>query len=425
MLTLKFVRENPDVIKQDLEKRKDTEKLSWVDEVLELDKRSRELKKKSDSLRSERNNLSEEINRLKKEGRSTEEVIAKVKEMPGKIKEIDSENDKITERITFILMRLPNILHESVPHGESDEDNEVLEEIGEKPEFSFSPKSHVDLLHDLNLADLERAAKIAGARFYFLRNDLALLEFALQKYAIDFMTKKGFEYIQTPYMMNAKAYSGVTDISDFEDVMYKIDQEDLYLIATSEHPLTAMMMDEVIDSNNLPMKMTSLSPCFRKEAGSHGKDTKGIFRVHQFNKVEQVVFCHPRESWKYFDILLENAKDFFKSLDLPFRVVNICTGDIGIVASKKCDLEVWMPAQNTYREIVSCSNCTEYQSARLGIKFRDKDQNKFVHTLNSTCVATSRALVAILENNQTEDGSIKVPEVLVPYMNGKEKIGKN
>ncbi|MFC1690679.1 serine--tRNA ligase [Nanoarchaeota archaeon] len=424
MLDIRLIRENSEIVKKDLEKRKDKEKLKWLDEVIELDKKWRDLKTETEQIRKQRNDISKEIAALKKEGKDAADKLKQAAEIPKKIEEIETEQTNIKEKIDQYLMRLPNILHESVPEGADEEGNTLAREVGEKPTFTFTPKSHVDILEENDWADFERAAKIAGSRHYFLKGKIAELELAMQKYAVDFMTKRGYLLVYPPFMMNRKAYEGVTDLGDFEDVMYKIDDEDLYLIATSEHPLTAMYMDEIIEQDNLPVKEVGLSACFRKEAGSHGKDTKGIFRVHQFNKIEQIIICKPEESWQFHEELLKNAVEFFESLGLPFRVVNICTGDIGSVAAKKYDIEVWMPVQQTYREVVSCSNCTDYQARRLKTRFRTPEGNKVVHTLNSTCVATGRALVAILENFQNEDGSINIPDVLLPYMNGNKVIGK-
>ncbi len=421
MLDIKLIRENPEIIRKDLEKRRDKEKLKLLENIIKLDKEWRTLKSEEDVLRKKRNDLSKLISEKKKAKEDVEKEIKEVKEIPDKINKMREKRERMEKEIKRGLMNLPNILHESVPYGKDDTENEVVKEFGKKPEFDFELVSHVDLIEDLDLADIARAAKISGSRFYFLKNDLVMLDFALQKYAIDFLSKRGFQLVYPPFMMNRKSYEGVTDLSDFEDVMYKIEGEDLYLIATSEHPLTAMYMDEIIDVSK-PIKMAGISACFRKEAGSHGKDTKGIFRVHQFNKIEQIVFCHPDESWKLHEELRKNAEEFFESLGLHFRTVNICTGDIGTVASKKYDLEVWMPVQGKYREIVSCSNCTDYQARRLNIRYREGNSLKEVHTLNSTCVATSRAIVAILENFQTEDGRIKIPDVLRPYMGGKKYI---
>ena len=277
---------------------------------------------------------------------------------------------------------------------------------------------------NLDLIDLERAAKVAGARFYFLKNDLVQLNYALIKYALDFSERNGFTLIQPPYAIKRKAVEGAVALSDFEDIIYKVEGVDLYLIATSEHAILAMHMDEILDEKILPLKYGGISPCFRKESGTHGRDTKGIFRVHQFEKIEQFVFCKPNNSWSEHEKLIINAEEFFKQLKLPYRVVNVCSGDLGTVAAKKYDLEVWLPGQSKFREVVSCSNCTSYQAVRSRIKYRARSNNSpvYVNTLNSTLVATERALIAILENYQKKDGSVEIPKVLVPYMNQREKI---
>ena len=420
MLDINLIRNNPDLVLSDLKKRNDTEKLLWIDDILTLDKEWRTLKSKTDELRHRRNKVALEIGILKKEGKDASEKIKEAAEIPKKIEKMEKEMNAKREKIDYYLKRLPNILHDSVPVGD---ENSPIKVVGEKPQFDFEPKSHIDLAENLDIGDFERAAKIAGARFFFLKGKLTVLDFALQYYAMEFMIKRGYEPIYPPYMMNRKAYEGVTDLRDFEDVMYKIEGEDLYLIATSEHPLTAMYIDEILNPKDLPKKCCGISACFRKEAGTHGRETKGFFRVHQFNKIEQIVICKPEESWEYHEELLKNATDLFETLELHFRVVNICTGDIGTVAAKKYDIETWMPVQNEYREVVSCSNCTDYQARRLNMRYRTKEGNKFVHTLNSTCIATTRALVAILENFQNADGSITMPKVLRKYT-GFEKIEK-
>ncbi len=422
MIDINIIRNNSEIIENDLKKRKDEEKLKWLDEIKSLDIEWKKLKLETEKLRNERNVISRDIARLKKENQNVQEKLSEAAEIPKKIAEIESKQIIIKNKITSYLMRLPNILHESVPYGASEEENIEEAQFNEKPEFNFPLISHVDLMNNLNITDIERAAKISGARFWFLKGDLALLDLALQRYAIDFMNNKNYTLIQPPFMMNKKAYEGVTDLSDFQDVMYKIEDEDLYLIATSEHPLAAMHYDEILTEDQLPIKMTGVSTCFRKEAGSHGKDTKGIFRGHQFNKVEQIIICKPEDSWKFHEEMIKNAEEMWESLGLHFRKINICTGDIGTVAAKKYDLEVWMPVQGKYREIVSGSNCTDYQARRLKIRYRTKEGNKYVHTLNCTGIATSRALVAILENFQQKDGKIKIPDVLVPYMNNKKYI---
>jgi seryl-tRNA synthetase len=279
---------------------------------------------------------------------------------------------------------------------------------------------------DLDLVDLDRAAKVSGARFYYMKNEAVLLELALERFAMDLLREKGFAIIEPPFMIKREPYEGVTSLADFEDTLYKIEGEDLYLIATSEHPMGAMFMNEILPAETLPLKYAGISPCFRKEAGAHGKDTKGIFRVHQFNKIEQFIFCKPEDSWKLHEELLANAEGIYQKLGIPYRIVNICTGDIGTVAAKKYDIEAWMPVQKMFREVVSCSNCTDYQSRRLNVRYREKtgEKSEFVHTLNSTAIATQRTIVAIIENYQQSDGSLKVPKALVPYMGKTEEVRK-
>src|SRR3989344_438049 len=421
MLELKFIRENPEIVRKDLKRRNDAEKMKLVDELLELDVEHRKLMGQSQELRARRNNVALEINQLKKEGMDIRQKIEEAKNLPRMIEEVEKKQNEIWQKINTILYQIPNILHESVPTGATPDDNITVKEIGKKPEFDFEPKSHVDLIEP-KLADIERAGKIAGARFYFLKNELVMLDFALQKFALDILYKKNYTLIEPPFMMRRQAYEGVTDLKDFEDVMYKIEGEDLYLIATSEHPMAAMYMDEVLEEKDLPIKMAGISPCFRKEAGAHGKDTKGIFRVHQFNKIEQFIFSKPEESWQLHEELLKNTEEIFKKLKLSYRIVNICTADIGTVAAKKYDIEVYYPVQKQYREACSISNCTSYQAARLNVKYRSAEGNRYVHTLNATAVATTRAMAAIIENYQNKDGSITIPTVLHKYMDGLKKI---
>lgn len=418
MLDIRLVRENPQLVKNNLEKRWMTDKVPWVDEILKNDKRWRELKGQSDSIRARRNIVSEEINKQKKAGKDISAFIREAKEIPEKLKKVEDEMNLLQETTRHHLMRLPNILHDSVPLGKDEKDNAVVKEWGKKTKHSFDPKSHVDLIKDLDLADLDRAANISGARWYYLKNELVILNLAIQRLALDMLMKKGFTPVHPPYMMKKEAYEGVAFFGDFEETLYKIEGEDQYLIATSEHPLTALHMNESLE--NLPLTYAGISPCFRKEAGAHGKDQKGIFRVHQFDKVEQVVFCKPDDSWKWHEKLLKNAEEFVQALGIPYRVVSLCSGDIGKVAAKTYDLETWMPVQNTYRELVSCSNCTNWQSTGLNIKHSKGDEKDFVHTLNSTMVPNPRAIVAILENFQRKDGSIEIPKALHKYTGFKE-----
>jgi len=423
MLDIRFVRAHPELVKADLQKRNDPEKIGWVDDLLKKDARSRELKVETDTLRQRRNTIARDINAAKKAGKDATDLMEEAAALPRKIRACDTEQEEIRNTTHNYLMRLPNLLHESVPVGKDDSENVEIKRVGNPRTVDFGIKNHGQLATDNNWADFERATKIAGAGFYFLKGSLVLLDLALQRYALDLLAGKGFTPVIPPYMINRSSYEGVTDLSDFEKVMYKIDGDDAYLIATSEHPIGAMYRDEIFEEKDLPLRLAGISPCFRREIGAHGLDTKGLFRVHQFTKVEQFVFCKPEDSWTIHEELLANAEEIFAGLGLPYHVVNICTGDIGTVAAKKYDIEVWMPRENAYKEVVSCSNCTSYQAVRLNIKVRDKsdfESKQHLHTLNSTAVATSRVIRAILENNQQEDGSVEVPEVLRPYMNDRE-----
>ncbi|MBI2658617.1 serine--tRNA ligase [Candidatus Woesearchaeota archaeon] len=423
MLDIRFIREHPEIVRKDLEKRNEKEKLEWLDDLLKSDAEYRKLLQENQRLRQRRNEITDEINRLKKQGEDIKGKVQEAKELPEKIKQSDEKSDELKNKIEYYLMRLPNILHESVPVGKDANDNAVVKTWGEKPKFSFELKPHGELLQELGLANFEKAAEVSGHGFYYLMGDIARLELALVNFAVDFLAKKDYLLVQPPLMMRRKPYEGVTDLKDFETMMYKVEDEDLLLIATSEHPIAAMLMNETFDEKRLPMKFIGLSPCFRKELGSHSIDTRGLFRVHHFNKIEQFIFCKPDDSWKFHEELLKNGEEIFQHLKLPYRVVNICTGDIGTVAAKKYDIEAWFPRENLYREVISCSNCTSYQATRLNIKYRKGEEKEFMHTLNSTAVATSRAIRAIVENYQQKDGSIKVPIVLQKYM-GKKVIGK-
>ena len=425
MLDIKFIREHSDIVKQDLKKRNDQEKLSWVDDLIKKDEEYRKLLQESERLRHSRNTITNEINDLKKAGKDISEKIEEAKELPKNIADAEKNLGELREKIKFYLMRIPNILHKSVPIGKDETENKTVRTNGAKPKFSFKLKSHGELIEELGLGDFENAAKISGNGFYYLFGDLALLELALQRFAVDILIKKGYKLVEPPLIMRRNPYEGVTDLADFETMMYKIEGEDSYLIATSEHPIAALNMNKTFNDDELPLKYCGISACFRKEIGSHGIDTKGLFRVHQFNKIEQFIFCKPNDSWKFHEELIKNAEIIFQKLKLPYRIVNICTGDIGIVAAKKYDLEVWMPRENKYSEVVSCSNCTSYQAVRLNIKYRKGEEKEYIHTLNSTAIATGRALRAIIENCQQKDGTIKIPAVLVPYMDGKKKITKN
>lgn len=423
MLDIRFIRENPDIVRKDLEKRNEKEKIEWLEDLLKSDIDYRKLLQENQRLRQRKNEVTDEINKLKKQGEDIKEKILEAKELPSKIKQSDEKTEELKSKIEYYLMRLPNILHESVPIGKDANDNVVVRHWGEKPKFNFELKPHGELLTELGLANFEKASEVSGHGFYYLLGDIARMELALVNFAVDSLTKKGYTFVEPPLMLRRKPYEGVTDLKDFETMMYKVEDGDLLLIATSEHPIAAMLMNETLEEKQLPMKFVGFSPCFRKELGSHSLDTRGIFRVHHFNKVEQFIFCKPEDSWQLHEELLKNGEELFQKLKLPYRVVNICTGDIGTVAAKKYDIEAWFPRENLYREVISCSNCTSYQSVRLNVKYRKGEEKEYMHTLNSTAIATSRAIRAIVENYQQKDGTIKVPSVL-QKMVGKKVIGK-
>ncbi|MEM3783900.1 MAG: serine--tRNA ligase [Candidatus Bathyarchaeia archaeon] len=425
MLDIRLIRENTKLVRENLKKRGDPENLKMLDELIECDRLWRQNLTRLNDLRRERNRITTEIAAAKKRGEDVAVILSKAKAVDEEITAMEKKVAEYEEKVRYYLMVLPNLLHESVPIGKDEFDNVTVRTWGKIPKFSFPPRDHIDLGLSLDIMDIERAGKIAGARFYYLKREGVLLDMALMNFALEEMVKKGYTPIEPPFLMRRKPYEGVIALSDFENDLYKIEGEDLYLIATSEHPMAAMYMDEVLKADDLPIRLVGVSTNFRKEAGAHGKDTRGIFRTHQFNKVEQFVFCKPEDSWKIHEELIRNAEGLVQKLSLPYRVVNVCTGDIGKVAAKKYDIEVWMPAQNAYREIISCSNCTDYQARRLNIRYREKEGESpkgFVHTLNSTALATGRTIVAILENYQQEDCSVIIPEVLRKYMGGMEKI---
>ena len=416
MLDIKFIREHPDLVKENIKRRKNPEYEILLDDVLVKDKQWRALKAKLDELRHASNKISEEINKAKKEGKEIKNLIEKAKELPKEIEALEKEKKEIEFALKRHLLKLPNLLHASVP-----EKNEVIRKFGQPKKIEIK-KSHGEILEELDLADFKRSTKISGTGFYFLKSKLALLDLALQKFAIDFLIKNGYALTQVPIMMRREPYEGVVALEDFEKVMYKIEDEDLYLIATSEHPLIAQFVDEVISENKLPIRLCGLSPCFRKEIGSHGVDTRGIFRVHQFNKVEQAIVCAPEQSWDLHEELQSNAEKLFQALEIPYQVVNIGTEEIGATAAKKYDIEAWFPFQNRYAEVTSCSNCTDYQAIGLNIRIERKSgKREYAHTLNATAIATSRTMAAIVENFINPDGSIDIPKALVPYC-GFDKI---
>lgn len=420
MLDPKILRENPDKIRQML---KDRSIDFALDDLIRLDRERRDLIIKTDELRKNRNDISLEIAQKKKSGEDTKDLIEQMRHVSETLSELEAVQTKTESDYTKLAFTIPNLIHETVPIGKDETANKEIRKWGKIPKFNFEIKDHIDISRSLDLVDLERAAKVAGARFYYLKNDLVKLNQALIHYALDFLAEKNYTPVQTPYLINRNSMAGAIIAEDFEDIIYKIEGDDLYLIGTSEHALVSMHADEILEGKILPLRYAGVSPCFRKEAGAHGRDQKGIFRVHQFEKVEQLVFSKPDDSWKEHEKMLSVAEEFYQKLDLPYRIVVLSSGDLGKISAKTYDLEAWMAGQNGYREIVSCSNCLDFQARRLKIRFRDRtnDQPQYLHTLNSTLVATSRTLVAILENFQTKDGHISVPKVLRKYF-GKDTI---
>lgn len=425
-MDVRLVRENPGIIRRDLRKRGDRERLGVLDALIRNDREWRSGQKKLEELRRKRNLVTEEIAELKGRGKGAAGKIRDMKKLGDEIRVLETRVQELQSINRDSLMRIPNILHESVPRGRDEHGNVPIKHWGKIPKFGFKPRNHLEIAEGLGIIESGRAAKVAGSGFFYLRGDLARLDCAIQAFALDFLTKRGFSALGPPFMMKRRAYEGVTSLDDFEGIMYKIENEDLYLIATSEHPMAAMFMDETIELKDLPIRLCGISPCFRREIGSHGKYTKGLFRMHQFNKIEQFVFCHPKDSWKIHEEIQRNCEELYQALEIPYRVVSVCTGDIGEFAAKKYDTEMWM-ADGQYREIGSNSNCTDYQARRLNIRFREREGQApvgFVHTLNNTALATSRTMVAILEVHQQKDGSVLIPKALRPYMNNQHRIAR-
>ena len=421
MLDMALVRNNPEIIQQMLKKRH----LKYpFNNLIILDKERRRLVSSIQDLKHERNRVSSEIAIMKKQNMDVSEKILEMKHISELITSGDMKTRELDNQISNMVNDLPNITSDSVPDGLGEDDNVVLRKSGVIPTFDFEPKDHIDIVQNLGLINFEQASKVSGARFYFLKGDLVRLNYALINYALDFLYKKGWILIQPPYMLKKEAIKGSIILSDFEDVIYKIENEDLYLIGTSEHAIASMHMNEVLTGDELPLRYAGISPCFRKEVGAHGRDTKGIFRVHQFEKVEQFIFSKPENSSIEFENMMKNSEAFFNELRIPFRIVSLCGGELGKVSSKTYDLEAWFPSQKKYMEVVSCSNCTDYQARGLLVKYRNKphESSNFVHTLNSTLVATERTLIAIMENYQMENGSIVIPKVLRPFIDGMDII---
>jgi seryl-tRNA synthetase len=420
MLDPKIIKESPQIIRDMLKARNVKFDL---DELIDVDQKRREFILKTDELRKKKNQVALEISQKKKAGQDASSILDEMKNVSTELTKLEVLQVEIEKKYSSLTLTIPNLIHESVPIGNDETTNKEIKKWGKIPEFNFKINDHIDISENLDLVDLERAAKVAGARFYYLKNDLVRLNQSLIHYALDFLVEKKYSLIQPPYMINRQSMEGAIIADDFEEVIYKIENEDLYMIGTSEHAMAAMHSDEIIEGKDLPLRYAGVSPCFRKEAGAHGRDQKGIFRVHQFDKIEQFVFARPEESWKEHERMLSVAEEFYQNLEIPYKVVLLSSGDMGKVSAKTYDIEAWMAGQNTYREIVSCSNCLDYQARRLKIRFREKtnEETRYLHTLNSTLIATSRVLVSIMENFQTKDGHITIPKVLQKYM-GKNTI---
>ena len=424
MLDIKFVRENPEIVKQNIKNKFQDKKLPLVDEVIELDDQNRKIKKEVESLRAEKNSLSKKIGGLMKEGKKeeAEEIKAKVAAGNDKIDELTAEEKRTAEEIKKRMMVIPNIIDPSVPIGKDDSENVELERFGEPVVPDFEVPYHTEIMEKFNGIDLEAARNVAGNGFYYLMGDIARLHSAVLSYARDFMIDRGFTYCVPPFMIRSNVVTGVMSFDEMDQMMYKIEGEDLYLIGTSEHSMIGKFIGTHTNEENLPYTLTSYSPCFRKEKGAHGIEERGVYRIHQFEKQEMIVICKPEDSMMWYDKLWKNTVDLFRSMDIPVRTLECCSGDLADLKVKSVDVEAWSPRQKKYFEVGSCSNLGDAQARRLGIRVKGKDGNYFAHTLNNTVVAPPRMLIAFLENNLNADGSVSIPEVLRPYMGGKEKI---
>ncbi len=425
MIDIKFLRENPEIVKQNIKNKFQDKKLPLVDEVIELDKKARAAKGEADALRANRNKISKEIGGCYARGEreKAEELKAKVAADGAKLEELEKQEAELNAKVTEIMMVIPNIIDPSVPIGKDDSENVEIERFGEPVVPDYEIPYHTDIMEKLSGIDLDAARKVAGNGFYYLMGDIARLHSAVITYARDFMINKGFTYCIPPYMIRSNVVSGVMSFAEMDAMMYKIEGEDLFLIGTSEHSMIGKFIDTILDEKDLPYTLTSYSPCFRKEKGAHGLEERGVYRIHQFEKQEMIVVCHPDDSKMWFDKLWQNTVEFFRTLDVPVRTLECCSGDLADLKVKSIDVEAWSPRQKKYFEVGSCSNLSDAQARRLKIRVNGKDGKKyFAHTLNNTCVAPPRMLIAFLENNLNEDGSVNIPEALRPYMGGMEKI---
>lgn len=424
MLDMKVIRENPELVKENIRKKFQDEKIALVDQVIVLDRENRETKQKADDLRMMRNKLSKEIGTLMKQG-AKEEAMAKkaqVQSMAEELAQLEEKEDQLAEEIKKIMMVIPNLIDPSVPIGKDDSENVELKRYGEPVVPNFDIPYHSEIMEAFDGLDLDSARKVAGNGFYYLMGDIARLHSAVIAYARDFMIDKGFTYCVPPFMIRSNVVTGVMSFAEMESMMYKIEGEDLYLIGTSEHSMIGKFIDTILDENKLPYTLTSYSPCFRKEKGAHGIEERGVYRIHQFEKQEMVVVCRPEESAMWFEKLYQYTVELFRSLDIPVRTLECCSGDLADLKCKSVDVEAWSPRQKKYFEVGSCSNLTDAQARRLKIRVNGKDGKYFAHTLNNTVVAPPRMLIAFLENNLNADGTINIPEALQPYMGGMKKI---
>ena len=426
MLDIKFVRENPEVVKENMRKKFQDEKIPLVGEVLKEDKELRQAQQHADDLRSKRKKISKEIGIMMSQGKKeeAEAIKAQISEIAEELDALEEREEKLRESVKNKMMQIPNIIDDSVPIGKDDSENVELEKYGEPVVPDFEIPYHTEIMERLSGIDLDSARKVAGNGFYYLMGDIARLHSAIISYARDFMINKGFTYVIPPYMIRSSVVNGVMSFAEMEGMMYKIEGEDLYLIGTSEHSMIGKFIDTILDEKDLPYTYTSYSPCFRKEKGAHGIEERGVYRIHQFEKQEMIVVCKPEDSMEWFKKLYMNTVEFFRTLDIPVRTLECCSGDLADLKCKSVDVEAWSPRQKKYFEVGSCSNLTDAQARRLKIRVKDDKGNKyFAHTLNNTCVAPPRMLIAFLENNLQEDGSVLIPEALQPYMGGTKKIG--
>ena len=424
MIDIKFLRENPEIVKENIRKKYQMHKIELVDEVIELDKKSRELIVKGDELRSQRNSLSKEIGNLMREGKKdeAEEIKNKVNEINDELVENEKLETEYSEKVIAIMMKIPNIMHESVPVGKDDSENVEVKKYGEPVVPDYEIPYHAEIMEKLSGIDLDSARRVAGNGFYYLMGDIARLHSAIITYARDFMIDKGFTYCVPPFMIRSDVVTGVMSFEEMDAMMYKIEGEDLYLIGTSEHSMIGKFKGQILKKENLPYTMTSYSPCFRKEKGAHGIEERGVYRIHQFEKQEMIVVCEPEESYEWYDKMWSYTVELFRSLDIPVRTLECCSGDLADLKAKSVDVEAWSPRQQKYFEVGSCSNLTDAQSRRLGIRVKGEKGNYYPHTLNNTVVAPPRMLIAFLENHYNADGSVDIPEVLWKYMGGMKKL---